>query len=203
MSFVVVWTIWEARNSKLFKNGKANLNQAVDMVQFRIAWWFKHYGTSSMDPITYMLLNIKDRCTDATKVKSPKIEEWIPPSFNTLKFNVDWSARSSPGQARIGGVLIRDHRGKVLCIFSANVGIQDAITAELLAIAKACALCASNSALDGKIFCFVTDSKITVSWINSGGIGSVKQVQIIYDIRSYLNSLTQAQVVFSPGLLSL
>ncbi|KAK3193141.1 hypothetical protein Dsin_024451 [Dipteronia sinensis] len=136
---------------------------------FRVAWCFKLYDVGSTDPITYMLLNFKDYCTDATKFKSPGI----------------------------GGVL-RDNRGKILCIFKANVGIQDAIIAEFLAIAKACALCAPNSTLDGNIICFVTDSKVAISWINYGGIGSVKHILIIYDIPGYLNSLTQAQVAFGP-----
>ncbi|KAK3198596.1 hypothetical protein Dsin_022011 [Dipteronia sinensis] len=99
-------------------------------------------------------------------------------------------------QAGIGGVL-RDHRGKVLCMFSASIGIQDAVTAEIQAISKACNLCVSRPELGGKIIDFVSDSKVAVSWINSTGIGNWKQMQEIYEIRSLLNILGQARVVFS------
>ena len=90
------------------------------------------------------------------------VANWIPPPIDSLIFNVDGSARGSPGQAGIGGVL-RDHRRKVLCLFSTNVGIQDAITAKVLAIARACELCASRPELGAKNIVVVSDSKVAVS----------------------------------------
>ncbi|KAK3199971.1 hypothetical protein Dsin_023386 [Dipteronia sinensis] len=81
----------------------------VDMVKFGVAWWFKNNGKGSSDPITLILLDIAARCADPSEVKVPKIGDWIPPPSDVLKFNVDGSARGSPGHAGIGGVL-RDSR---------------------------------------------------------------------------------------------
>ncbi|KAK3184724.1 hypothetical protein Dsin_032010 [Dipteronia sinensis] len=129
-------------------------------------------------------------------MKISKVEDWIPPIVIALKFNVDGSARGSLGLAGIGGVH-RDHKRNVLCIFSANVGFQDAITIEILAIARACKLYVSRPELIGRDIAVVRDSKVAVSWVNSGGIGSIKHVQTIYDFRKHLNSLGKVCVMFS------
>ncbi|KAK3219351.1 hypothetical protein Dsin_013321 [Dipteronia sinensis] len=110
------------------------------------------------------------------------------PDDRCFKVNVDGSARGSLGQAGIRDVL-RDHKGKVLCIFSANIGIQDAVTAEIQALARACDLCASKPELEGKNIVFVSYSKVVVSRINSNGFGNLKHHQLIYDIRSHLNRI--------------
>ncbi|KAK2651346.1 hypothetical protein Ddye_011202 [Dipteronia dyeriana] len=147
------------------------------------------YGrNSSSDSITTLLWNIKDGCSDSNITKKKKAIEWEHPPNGSFKFNMDGSARGSPSKARIGGVL-RDHRGEVLCLFSTNVGIQDAVTAEILALAKACKLCIGKPALLGRNIEFVSDSMVVVSWINGKGIGSIKHVQTIYDISSLLNSI--------------
>ncbi|KAK3231753.1 hypothetical protein Dsin_003634 [Dipteronia sinensis] len=104
-------------------------------------------------------------------------EVWIHPSFGAWKFNLDGSARGKPGPSGIGGV-IRDFRVQVLGLFSSFVGIQDSNTA------KACMLCASSLALRNKKITIVSDSKIAVSWVNDKtSIGSLKHVNLIYDIR--------------------
>ncbi|KAK2648436.1 hypothetical protein Ddye_015925 [Dipteronia dyeriana] len=153
----------ESRNNKIFKDVGVDINQAEDMVRFRVAWWFKNLGKGSSDPFMHILLNIEERCTNLSC---------------------------------IGGVL-RDHRGKVLCIFSVGVGIQDAVSVEILAITRACKLCGSMQDLVLKPIVIVSDSMMAVSWINNSGLGSLKHVQTIYDICSGLISLGVALVVFS------
>ncbi|KAK3219981.1 hypothetical protein Dsin_013951 [Dipteronia sinensis] len=111
--FAVTWTIWEARNEKVFRDGAASQDQARDMARFRIGWWFKNLGKGSKDPITYILLNIAEHCIDSTKVKLSKIKDWIPPPPDTLCFNVDGSAKGSPGQAA---------KACCLCISRAELG---------------------------------------------------------------------------------
>jgi hypothetical protein len=44
---------------------------------------------------------------------------WLPPSIGTLKWNVDSSSNNKPRPWGISGVL-KDHRGKFLCIFSCS-----------------------------------------------------------------------------------
>ncbi|KAK1559040.1 hypothetical protein Q3G72_009945 [Acer saccharum] len=67
-----------------------------------------------------------------------------------------------PGQAGVGGVL-RDHSGRIFCFFSANVDACDAITAEILAIAKAVELFISNPDISHKAISVSSDSREAVS----------------------------------------
>ncbi|KAK3227433.1 hypothetical protein Dsin_007295 [Dipteronia sinensis] len=194
--FAVVWSIWETRNSKVFNNGEATVCLAADSVKLKVAWWFKFYGRGSTDPITFILINIKDRCTDSIVSKQKKVEEWIPPITNGLKFNVDGSVRGKPGPAGIGGVL-RDDYGRILCLFSLFVGIRDSNEAEPMAIEKATQLCASNPSMMGRDITIVSDSKVAVSWINKAGFGNINHVDTVYSVRHYLASLGGTVVSFA------
>ena len=95
------------------------------------------------------------------KPNKRKSEVWILPGLEALKFNLDGLARGKPGPAGIGGVL-RDYRGKVLCLFLICVGSQDSNTDELMAIEKTCSLCASNSILKGRDIDIVSNYKTGV-----------------------------------------
>ncbi|KAK3206879.1 hypothetical protein Dsin_020925 [Dipteronia sinensis] len=118
----------------------------ISLVGSIVAWWFKHFGKGSSEPPTSYLLNLKECCCKVKKAKKSKLKDWIPHDLNTLKFNVDGSARGSPGPAGMGGVL-RDSNGKVLFLFSSYVGNQDAGTAEIMAIHRPCDLCYNNEHL--------------------------------------------------------
>ena len=121
------------------------------------------------------------------KPKKRFFEQWIPPGLEAFKFNVDGSVRGQLGQAGIGGVL-RDSRGLVLCLFSISVGCQEVITAELIAIDKACTICISNQRLLERSIEIASDSLMAVSWINSDSFGSMAHVKIIYYIREKLSN---------------
>ena len=86
---MVVWTIWESRNAKTFRDSETTLSQAKDMVRFRVAWWFKNLGKGSSDPITTLFWNINDGCYDPIPSKKAKVMEWAPPPLGSYKFNVD------------------------------------------------------------------------------------------------------------------
>ena len=70
----------------------ADVDQTIDMVKFKVGWWFKHHGVSSKETLTAILLNIKDLCVDHSRSKKQRIADWIPPLGCGLKFNVDGSA---------------------------------------------------------------------------------------------------------------
>ncbi|KAK3199391.1 hypothetical protein Dsin_022806 [Dipteronia sinensis] len=53
--------------------------QAVDVVKFRIVWWFKYLGKGVTYSISSLLLNVKDLCVEQKKLKISKIIDWIPP----------------------------------------------------------------------------------------------------------------------------
>ncbi|KAK2659187.1 hypothetical protein Ddye_005720 [Dipteronia dyeriana] len=113
--YAVVWTVWESRNQDVFSDKETNVWKAIDMVKFRVAWWFKHHSKGSKETLTDMLLNIKELCVDGKPIKKIRRADWIPPNSN-LKFNVDGSVLGNPDPARIGGVL-RNCDAKVLCLF--------------------------------------------------------------------------------------
>ncbi|KAK1550760.1 hypothetical protein Q3G72_024390 [Acer saccharum] len=189
-------TVWEVRNATVFKGKVADISFAVDTTMFRVAWWFKHLGKGATIPVTMILLNIKECCTENRKVKKNSLESWIPPSLGVLKFNVDGSARGSLGQAGVEGVL-RDSRGRVVCLFSSYLGIYDSNTAEVWAILRATEVCVSNPSLVGREIVIISDYKTAVSWVQDGGFGSINHVNAIYDIRCNLEKLVNTKIMFN------
>ncbi|KAK3197796.1 hypothetical protein Dsin_021211 [Dipteronia sinensis] len=107
----------------------------------------------------------------------------------------DGSSRGSPGQAGIGGVL-RDREGRILCLFSVNMGIRDALTVEIMAIAKAIELCMTKPDVCKKDITLISDSREAVSWINRGGCGNSDHMHSVSDIRSNLIKMDQAHIIF-------
>ena len=168
---------------------------SIDLVKFRVVWWFKNLGKGSSDPVTLLLEDIRDRCVDSIDSKVPRPVGWDPPPANVLMFNVDGSARGSPAAAGIGGVL-RDSNGKVLCSFSTFVGCMDSNSAEIYAIHRACMLLASATHLPICNVTIVSDSKSVVSWCNGKDFGNIMLVDLVYDIRSFLHSWDGLSIKF-------
>ncbi|KAK3204429.1 hypothetical protein Dsin_018475 [Dipteronia sinensis] len=193
----ITWTVWEVRNNLLFKGKQVSISLATDLVKFREAWWFKHHERGSKEPITYILLNLKECCSESKPRKSIKADIWYPSSSGAYKFNVDGSSKGNPGSAGIEGAL-RDLSRKIMGLFSVNVGIMDAISAEIFAIHKACFLCANTPVIRGKQISIIIDSKKVVSWIYDDGVGNLNHVNYIYDIRSFLSCFANTKVVFNP-----
>ncbi|KAK3199278.1 hypothetical protein Dsin_022693 [Dipteronia sinensis] len=188
-----VWTIWEAQNQVVFKGISAELAVFVDLVRFRVVWWFKHHGKGSAEPITVMVGNLEVCCFEQIPQKVYKAMAWVPPPKEVLKFNVDGSFKKEIGRAGIGGVLLNS-RGEVLCSFSAFVGNVDASTAELLAIQKACFLCVSKASVGRRKICIESDSRVAVSWVKDDDFGNLALVDVIYDICSKLRLLGKTSV---------
>ncbi|KAK3222582.1 hypothetical protein Dsin_009607 [Dipteronia sinensis] len=112
------------------------------------------------------MLNMKEHWVDFPRIKKPSPNAWIPSYLDDLKFNVDGSTRGKPGPTGISGVL-KNSKGKIMCLFSLFIGIQDSNTAEIMAIHKACMLFASNPSIAGHNIIIVNDSSTAVSWANN------------------------------------
>ncbi|KAK4848903.1 hypothetical protein QYF36_018453 [Acer negundo] len=166
-----MWWAAEHRNHVVFKNGSSDVEAASDLIKFRVAWWFKHHRKGSSDPVTSLILNIKDCCKDSNRTLRNKNEAWIPYDIVSLKFNMDGAARGSLGPAGIGGVLRNSNR-KVLCSFSYFVSHLCATSAEILAILKAFQLCVSQPTLSVMNILIISDSSQVVSWLNDAGFGN-------------------------------
>ncbi|KAK3206841.1 hypothetical protein Dsin_020887 [Dipteronia sinensis] len=65
--YAIVWAVWEARNALCFEGRELSLSNAADMVKFRVGWWFKHHRKGSSEPITSILLNLRDLCVEKAK----------------------------------------------------------------------------------------------------------------------------------------
>ncbi|KAK2649624.1 hypothetical protein Ddye_017113 [Dipteronia dyeriana] len=135
---------WKMRNDVVFNGKEVCVMKAMDMIKFRMVWWFKHFGPGSKESVDILLLNLTELCMDFSRKKVQRVEAWTPPLDNTLKFNVDGSALDKPDPVGIRGVL-RDNNGKIICMFSFYVGVQDSNSVKVLAIHKAVDLCCSTS----------------------------------------------------------
>ncbi|KAK2656145.1 hypothetical protein Ddye_009197 [Dipteronia dyeriana] len=87
--------------------------------------------------------------------------------------------------------------GEVLCSFSTSVVSSEASAAELLAIHRACLLCASNTSLKGFSILIESDSKVAIEWVKQDDFGYLPMVQVIYDIRATLRRLGNLLVCFT------
>ncbi|KAK3189743.1 hypothetical protein Dsin_029304 [Dipteronia sinensis] len=255
------------RNQMIFKGQTPEVMNSIDLAMFRVMCWFKHHGKRSKDQISVMLLNLREACTDAEPNILPRPTVWDPPPSTAFKLNMDGAARGSMGGASMGGVL-RDSRGKVVCMFSNFLGNQDSNTTEIVTIWKACNIISSNPIIfekditivsDSKssgehishlqfacveLLCghawkeeiegagrlpggsfgagafmlkpsrrllsfvplirhwgreinIVTDSKTVASWINEERFGCLNQVDMVYNIRSYLEPLSGTAVSYA------
>ncbi|KAK3219673.1 hypothetical protein Dsin_013643 [Dipteronia sinensis] len=92
--------------------------------------------------------------------------------------------------------VLRDNVGKVWGLFSVFVGRLHSNAAEILAIHRVVSMCAQSQVFVGKEIDIVSDSKVTVSWVNSKGFGNLKHIHTIYDIRNSLKILDNTRVIF-------
>ncbi|KAK2651993.1 hypothetical protein Ddye_011849 [Dipteronia dyeriana] len=192
---IVVWTILETRNQHIFEGKISSVEEAGDLVKFRLIWWFKHHGEGSTDSVEMLLRDVKELCVDYKVSVKPKIADWIPPKTNFLKFNVDGSTKGKPRPAGIGGVL-RASNGKIICLFSLYVGIMDSNAVDIWAIGKVVELCQSKPDICGRNMVVVSDSKIVVSWVNKGEFRNLNRADIISNIRDFIGSTGTIEVIF-------
>ena len=136
---------------------------------------------------------------DHKKKKRSKIEDWIHPAVDILKFYVDGLVLGKPGPTRTRGVL-RDSNGKVLCLFSFFMGILDSNTMELWAIKRATELALSNPNMRDRKILVVSDSKMAIAWVNHGDFWNIAQVQTIYEICDMFKSVGCIKVVFNSRI---
>ena len=99
---------------------------------------------------------------DKSPTKVTRGCDWNPPMDDDLMFSVDGSANRNPTTSGVGGVL-RDARGRILCLFLTFMGILDSNVVEIYAIHTACQLIASKPLFADRNVMIVSDSKAAVS----------------------------------------
>ncbi|KAK4858030.1 hypothetical protein QYF36_009945 [Acer negundo] len=130
---------------------------------------------NAYDDVTLILFDIQGRCVDKGSVRHTCLKKWSHPPTDCLYFNVDSSFLESQGLAGIGGVL-RVSRDMILYKFSSFVVSRDSVSAELLAIQKACQLVSFDFRLHTRRIVIISDSKAVVSWILGDHFGSLDHV---------------------------
>ncbi|KAK9006331.1 hypothetical protein V6N11_035372 [Hibiscus sabdariffa] len=113
---------------------------------------------------------------------------WCPPEVEALKFNIDDAVSGSFGPACIRGVL-RNHKGKMLCYFSKNVGVVDAPTEELLVIKEAGILFKSSKWARSHRLFVECDSNNVVHWIKNAHFSPIEFRGIIDSILATFEGL--------------
>ncbi|KAI9177172.1 hypothetical protein LWI28_011928 [Acer negundo] len=159
----------------------------------------KRFHMDNAHPLsTHMVVRILDHKNDPFRPKDNG-EKILGPEVFPRKLQFKWwKIRGYPRPAGIGGAL-RNSDGKIFCQFSLSVGFQDSISAEILAILKACELCTSNISLVNSNIQIVSDSRVAVSWANSSeDFESFMHLNVIYDIRDYLQRYKGLSIIFNP-----
>ena len=68
----------ETRNDVVSCGKQADLNLAMNTINFRVSLWFKNHGFGSKIDLTILMLDLNERCTDAAPIKRKRSVEWIP-----------------------------------------------------------------------------------------------------------------------------
>lgn len=169
--FIILWSLWKERNSKIFQNSSMSIQQLQNLVLLRLSWWIKGWG----DPFPYSSEDIIRNPSCLLWVASdgmvglnrpPKvIVSWNPPIPGHLKWNVDASFKPSPRMSAIGGVL-RGSCGLFKCMFSSPIPPIEINSAEVLAIYRALQITASNATIKSQPILVESDSVNAVKWCN-------------------------------------
>ncbi|KAK2654499.1 hypothetical protein Ddye_014355 [Dipteronia dyeriana] len=76
--------VWQLLNNKVFNDIEAISSLALDLIQFRVAWWFKHHGCGYSNPITSFMQCVSEHCKDTVKLKKSRVQAWVPPRMKAL-----------------------------------------------------------------------------------------------------------------------
>lgn len=123
---IILWTLWCARNRKIFEDINLHLNHLVGQVSSLSQLVTKAFG---------------DTTEASAIVRVPREVSWLGcPTEEFMALNVDGSARSNPGRAGLGG-LVRNHAGSFLVGFYGSAGHTSVMHAEVLGLLNGLMVC--------------------------------------------------------------
>ncbi|EOY14356.1 Uncharacterized protein TCM_033752 [Theobroma cacao] len=136
----ILWFLWVERNDAKHRNlgmypnrvvwRVLKLIQQLSLGQQLLKWQWK--GDKQIAQEWGIIFQ-------AESLAPPKVFSWHKPSLGEFKLNVDGSAKQSHNAA--GGGILRDHAGEMVFGFSENLGTQNSLQAELLALYRGLILC--------------------------------------------------------------
>lgn len=170
--FIIIWTIWKERNSRIFKNTSSPISELHNLVLLRLGWWISGWN----EPFPYSPTDIQRNpiCLlwggNKPSLQSQYItathQIWTAPDREQLKWNVDASVNPITSKSAIGGVL-RNHQGNFICLFSSPIPPMEINCAEVLAIHRAVTITLASTQLQHSSFVLESDSANAVTWCNS------------------------------------
>lgn len=113
---VIIWSIWEERNLRIFQDKKRSVRQLIECINTRVAFWaFEEpcFKDISMDSLLRDFPIIINSAPSSPQV----IHNWSLPIGNALKLNFDGSSMGNPGPAGLGGTIF-DASGDSLVAYS-------------------------------------------------------------------------------------
>lgn len=105
MCGATLWSLWLARNESVFIRKVWDSKEIFFLIRMRSAFWLRPCdGMESVDEIGWWTEPWEVGVL-RTPLHSRLNIHWCPPPEETLKFNVDGSARGKPRPAGCGGAL--------------------------------------------------------------------------------------------------
>lgn len=129
----IIWALWHCRNKSRFDNKQIPIQTAKNLIIASVSLSGSlSKGNMAAASIRDFVI-LKSFKVTGHPVRAPKIIEvnWFPPSCYWVKCNTDGAAKGSPGPSACGGIF-RDYWASNLGCFAANLGISNALYAELM-----------------------------------------------------------------------
>ncbi|XP_022774106.1 uncharacterized protein LOC111316412 [Durio zibethinus] len=137
-----IWSLWLARNEKVFNQKVLSTDELFNLICIRLHWWLKAKFPQAVCNSIDVGTNLHNISIPRKMKAVKKHIIWTPPPLGAWKINVDGSAIGKRGPTGIGGV-VENHKGQILLLFSKHIGIQDSNFAELLAVVEALSIIVS------------------------------------------------------------
>ncbi|KAE8656892.1 Protein MOR1 [Hibiscus syriacus] len=162
---VVLWSLWKARNSVVFDDGKLDKHNLFFICRFRLVKWFLAKYPNDFIQVDSLVgdPSLADK-HQTSHHKRVKVQEWLPPPLHFFKVNVDGAVSGDGLLGGIGGIL-RDSESKILGSFSLAVGPCPPPLAEMKAIEKGIEFFLSSEWVTQGRLIIESDCKTVVDWI--------------------------------------
>jgi len=194
--FLVAWSLWLLRNDLIFQQKTLDYDTIFFLIITRLCLRLKAIH-SDLPYSPTDLIRLADGLIRWSNVQSLRIDNmWSPPMANSFKWNVDGSSLGKPGPCRIG-VVLRNHHGHLLGMFSVPVGILYSNIAELRAIVKAIELSESNCLLHHQHLIIESNSTNDISWMHKPHNRPWKHHNLFFSVNRlnvYFGSITYSHI---------
>jgi len=163
---ITMWTIWCARNAKIFDDINTPLMASLSKIK------------EMTRDVTQAFNSMHKKITSI----QPQLISWHKGPSGSYILNVDGSAQTNPGMTGFGG-LIRDSDGQFMRGFHDNIDYSNILHAEILALMHEIQICWEEGL--GDIICY-TDSMHIIHLIQHADVSTHHYGNEIAIIRKYM-----------------